>query len=60
MNRMYVPKRPPKLRRKREDAARLELTLELPRGPQDPTEQIKSESAEQNSDRGIAVVDFYI
>ena len=56
MTRMYVPKRPAKMRRKREAPAQLELTLELPRGPQ----ETKSESAVQDAERGVTVVDFFI
>lgn len=57
MNRMYLPKRPAKLRRKREAPVQVELTLELPRDTR-PSEPI--ESAHEDPERGVANIDFFI
>jgi hypothetical protein len=57
MNRMYLPKRPRKARHRREAPVQIELTLELPRGPQ-ASEPM--ESREEQAERGIAEIDFFI
>ena len=65
MNRMQLPKRPAKRPRRyvrREAPAQVELTLELPRGPKPSADNAPSEDGEREreSERGIAIVDFYI
>jgi hypothetical protein len=56
MNRIQLPKSPPKHRRTRtEQPARLELTLELPRA-----ERIVEEDKASQLPRGVAMIDFYV
>ena len=67
MNRIELPKAQISKRRRREAPAQLELTLPLhaprglgvPRG-HEPESEPQPEAEEPRSDRGTAVVDFYI
>ncbi len=45
-----------KKRRPAQQPAQLELTLELPGEPQD----VRAEPEETSSERGVAVIDFYL
>jgi len=59
MNRMHLPKRSAKVRRRRESPAQIELTLELPREPRH-AEAVEAAKDEEEPVRGVAHVDFFI